>query len=216
VLIPAQWNSEQQPSSQLYGAFFSTVLSLRGTAIVKQPLQDDKTGSILCWNGEAWSLRGHYDSITGNDSQLIFDMLLQQSHLTPIDDRKTSLRRIVGIFSSIRGPHAFVFYDARHQYLYYGRDCLGRRSLLRKSISDHYLILSSVCDNATGDNWAEVEADGIYVVDLERTINQAVLDHYHIPHSRQSESSPDGPSFVGKFPYSSKFTKSISAYHSLR
>jgi asparagine synthetase B (glutamine-hydrolysing) len=100
--------------------------------------------------------------------------------------------------SSIRGPYAFVFYDAVHRRVYYGRDCLGRRSLLRKTTQDNSLVLSSVCDNASGDTWAEVEADGIYVVDLDNEMSEPQITH--IPHVRLGQTDAPDLCFVGRFP----------------
>ncbi|KAL5400001.1 hypothetical protein PMIN02_000121 [Paraphaeosphaeria minitans] len=165
--------------------FVSTVLSLRGTAITGQPLIDDASGSALCWNGEAWKFAGQ--PVTGSDSQLLFQNLLQACTTRSNGQRERELaqRQTVNALLSIGGPYAFVFYDARNRYLYHGRDCLGRRSLLKKHSSDDHLIISSVCDNTTGDNWAEIEADGIHVVDLSQLPGHGPLPISHVPHCRQ-------------------------------
>ncbi|KAF2451558.1 asparagine synthetase domain-containing protein 1 [Karstenula rhodostoma CBS 690.94] len=163
--------------------FVSTVLSLRGTAITEQPVVDEASGSALCWNGEAWKFAGQ--PVTGSDSQLVFHNLLQACNTSPNGDRELAQRQTVNVLFSIGGPYAFVFYDARNRYLYYGRDCLGRRSLLQKHGSGDELIISSVCDNSTGESWAEIEADGIHVVDLSQLAGQGPLCTSHIPHCRQ-------------------------------
>jgi glutamine phosphoribosylpyrophosphate amidotransferase len=106
---------------------------------------------------------------------------------------------VIQLLSNIRGPYAIVFYDAVNKHVYYGRDCLGRRSLLNKSTSDGSLVLSSVCDNATGEAWAEVEADGIYFVDLnDTTSTQSQYNVTRIPHTRISEPANTSLSFVGR------------------
>ncbi|KAH7088766.1 asparagine synthase-domain-containing protein [Paraphoma chrysanthemicola] len=162
VLLDATSTDNNEKSHQLHATFLSTVLSLRGTQVVDQPLRDADTSSILCWNGEAWTVGGEH--IVGNDSQVVFQKLLAASRAA--DDAPSSRSSVTAFMSSIKGPYAFVFWDAYHKTLYYGRDCLGRRSLLKKSTSNGTLVLSSVCDNASGEAWAEVEADGIYLVDL--------------------------------------------------
>lgn len=167
--------------------FLSTVLSLRGTELVSQPLTDKGTGSVLCWNGEAWSVNG--DAVTGSDSNTVFDLLLKASR------SPDSRRAVVQLLSGIRGPYAIVFYDAVNELVYYGRDCLGRRSLLKKTTSDGSLVLSSVCDNATGEAWAEVEADGIYAVELNEFEENPHITH--VPHTRLGQVS-SGLSFVGR------------------
>lgn len=179
----------------LHASFLSTVLSLRGSSIVQQPLRDEPTASILCWNGEAWSVGE--TPVTGNDSQLVFDKLLAASSGTSETERATNA--VVSLLSSIRGPYAFVFYDAPNKLMYYGRDCLGRRSLLRKSTPDDTLILSSVCDNADGESWAEVEADGIYVVDLTSlSSGELSSSTRHVPHSQSFAVEETRLSFVGE------------------
>lgn len=192
VIKPLQVN-EDEALSQVYATFLSTVLSLRGSTVVAQPLIDEATGSVLCWNGEAWSI--HDDVVTGNDSNVVFAQLLGACAGSP----DAATRAVIRFISSIRGPYAFVFYDAVQRRLYYGRDCLGRRSLLRKSMPDGTLILSSVCDSASGAAWLEVEADGIYIVNLHReTPNSPPLSLEHIPHSASNQEEGQTLSFVGK------------------
>lgn len=153
--------SSYQP---LYITFISTVLSLRGSNIVSQPLIDEASQSVLCWNGEAWKL--HNVEVAGNDSQGVFQLCLKASAGETVTGELSAHKRILNEISSISGPFAFVFYDAPNARLYYGRDCLGRRSLLQKTDSTGELILSSICDNNLGDQWSEVEADGVYFVEL--------------------------------------------------
>lgn len=175
----------------VHATFLSTVLSLRGTAIAHQPLTDESTKSVLCWNGEAWSIRGR--AVLHNDSTAVFAALLVASAA-----ETASKADIIDVLSSIRGPYAFVFYDAPHKRIYYGRDCLGRRSLLIKSTADDALILSSVCDNTPGHAWTEVEADGIYVVDFDVVDpDQKLPSPSLIPHRRSNDPVP-GLSFVCK------------------
>ncbi|KAF1992862.1 asparagine synthetase domain-containing protein 1 [Amniculicola lignicola CBS 123094] len=186
--------ADEHASQPLYATFLSTVLSLRGTSIVQQPLNDASTGSVLCWNGEAWSIGSRI--VQGNDSRQIFESLLHASIGTSAS-REHSITGVVGLLSSIRGPFAFVFYDAPNHYIYYGRDCLGRRSLLRKSAATDQLILSSVCDNSSGDQWAEVEADGLYVVDLKA---RSPFDARRIPHCHKDQLGTDNIALALPFP----------------
>lgn len=176
----------QHHGTQLHVTFLSTVLSLRGVEVVSQPLLDETRGSVLCWNGEAWSVGG--DVVTGNDSSIVFHALLEA---TKSHDHRAA---VVRLLSNIRGPYAIVFYDALNRLIYYARDCLGRRSLLKKTTSDGSLVLSSVCDNATGEAWNEIEADGIYVVDLDDFDTSNIT---HVPHVRLGEAAL-GLLFVGR------------------
>ncbi|KAI4710046.1 hypothetical protein J4E89_005278 [Alternaria sp. Ai002NY15] len=199
-------SSAKDVSTRLHATFLSTVLALRGNDIVEQPLRDDTTGSVLCWNGEAWSIAGQ--AIDGNDSKLVFTKLLDACTGT----REASMRRVIELLSVVRGPYALVFYDASHQRIYYGRDCLGRRSLLQKSTLDGTLVLSSVCDNASGESWAEVEADGIYVVDVE--LADPTSDSFlvtRVPHRRSDQEEDSELSFTLPFPAMNQTIDSNSA-----
>ncbi|KAI4214470.1 MAG: hypothetical protein LQ351_002887 [Letrouitia transgressa] len=146
----------------------STVLSLRGEDVVGQPIQDSSR-SFLCWNGEAWNLGNTV--VHGNDAVAVFSSLLEStnwgSKLVEDPDFITEpYQKTLNVLTLIRGPYAFVFYDANNQNLYYGRDVLGRRSLLHKEDPDGTFHISSVCDASASDGWTEVEANGIYVLNL--------------------------------------------------
>lgn len=148
----------------------STVLSLRGDSTIQQPLEDHLSGSLLCWNGEAWK---HNDKpIFGNDTSVVFDLMIKAMQALPQGDdpafehNTPSYTAFQGVVGNISGPFAFVFYDAKSQRLFFGRDRLGRRSLLIGKGPHEELILSSVCSGPTPGGWEEVEANGIYVLDL--------------------------------------------------
>ena len=154
--------------------FLATVLSLRGSSIAKQPLKDPVSGSILCWNGEAWSIGNQ--SIQSNDAEYVFNIFLNatKSHSDKADhgtiSRNHCLQGVVDILSSITGPYAFIFYDAQHHRVFYGRDALGRRSLLIRRNLTTSIVLSSISDDTGSGDWMEVQADGIYVLDLTADI----------------------------------------------
>jgi len=183
----------QADFAPIHATFLSTVLALRGSSVVEQPLIDDATGSVLCWNGEAWSIGPIL--VEGNDSTLVFEQLLKACNNSS-DESKSAVIRLL---SSIRGPYALVFYDASNERIYYGRDCLGRRSLLSKSMPNGTLLLSSVCDIASGEGWQEVEADGMYIVDLQvEDATQPSITASCIPHRRSDEEDKSRLEFVGK------------------
>ncbi|KAF4512483.1 hypothetical protein G6O67_001618 [Ophiocordyceps sinensis] len=136
----------------LFLSLTSTVLSLRGDAIAKQPLVDSATGSILCWNGEAWRIQGQ--PVQGNDAQAVLSRLsaadrhgLDSSHADSVLD----------VLRAIEGPFAFIYLDYPARRLFYGRDRLGRRSLLIKP-GDPFSLCSVAGSPAAA--WVEVEADG--------------------------------------------------------
>lgn len=148
----------QGTTASTHLALTSTVLGLRGDQIAKQPFVDPQNGSALCWNGEAWKIKHH--DVTGNDGEVIARLLFDATGRS-LADREDA---ILNVLRSIDGPFAFVFFDASSNKLYFGRDRLGRRSLLVRDDGD-MVILSSVAETVD-PSWREVEADGVYVLDL--------------------------------------------------
>lgn len=139
--------------------FTSTVLSLRGDHVTKQPFQDCQTGSVLCWNGEAWKIDGR--TVQGNDGEAVFALLSGAA-----GSGSGSSDAILEALRSIEGPFAFVYFDAPSSTLYFGRDRLGRRSLLIcHNDTEGSLVISSIAETCD-DKWKEVEADGVYSMAL--------------------------------------------------
>jgi asparagine synthetase B (glutamine-hydrolysing) len=154
-------------ASQAFITCHSTVLSLRGSTTTTQPLSKAGSKSTLCWNGEAWGVRGERPA--GNDTICIFDVLEQVTTLSPpgstVIEAATAVARAL---SEVAGPYAFVFFDELHSRVYFGRDFLGRRSLLRSVDPNGNLLLSSITDGLLENDWIEVEADGVYCIELSR------------------------------------------------
>ena len=145
-------------SLQIY--VLSSVLALRGDHVQLQPLLDDGTGSFLCWNGEAWKVDAA--TVDGNDSSHIFHLLLQSMRKR----YEGTADPVVSVLNKIAGPFAFVFFDGLRRKLYFGRDRLGRRSLLQNQSRTDWIKLCSVPE-ANNVAWSEVDYSGIYVVDLD-------------------------------------------------
>lgn len=140
----------------------STVLALRGGYVTDQPFVDASSGSTFCWNGEAWKIGSC--PVRGNDGQAIFALLVQASsiELSAPEATIATLR----VLQSISGPFAFVFLDRNHNHLFFGRDRLGRRSLLSRYDEELEVFeISSVGDGA--GSWREVEANGIYQLSVD-------------------------------------------------
>lgn len=162
-------------SSHFKLSFTASVLALRGSSVVQQPLIDQTSGSCLCWNGEAWKFESGI--VEGNDTSAVFSRLLQASH-----DSRDPEGAVIQALNGIRGPFAFVFYDARAQSLYFGRDCLGRRSLVSSESQDG-LMICSVSDPELSQTWKEVDADGVTIIDFSSCISEsgAILHKRHVP-----------------------------------
>lgn len=150
--------NDDDQASTTHIAFTSTVLALRGDHIARQPFVDEKSGSVFCWNGEAWRIRDA--DVSGNDGEAIASLLHAACHCAP-PAREGAIMKVL---RSIDGPFAFVFFDRPSQRLYFGRDRLGRRSLLLRQAGE-CLVLSSIADSRDPE-WREVEADGVYALEL--------------------------------------------------
>lgn len=147
--------------------FCATVLALRGNQITEQPLKDPSSQSIFCWNGEAWQYER--SDVDGNDAQLVFNLLSRISADTSVPSNMLP-RKITAALGSISGPFAFVYFDARHLQLFFGRDVLGRRSLLKAMPGDGSQLISSVSSKSFVSDWTEVKADGIYAIDIKQML----------------------------------------------
>lgn len=143
-----------------YITLCSTVLSLRGSQVVTQPLQDELGEFVLCWNGEAWTIDGKPQS--GNDTQVVLGLLRDS-----VQGLSNPTQSVAAALSRIAGPYAFVFFDALRGRLFYGRDFLGRRSLMTRITDDGELLIASVSDGTHAGQWTEVDAAGVYCVNLQ-------------------------------------------------
>lgn len=142
----------------------SSVLSLRGATLTEQPIRDEARKLYLCWNGEAWKFKDQ--PIDGNDGLRLFENLVEASATVSALTEKA----VINVLANVNGPFAFVFADLQAGKVFFGRDCLGRRSLLsRNSIDqDGSFVISSISDGDISHDWLEVEADGFYILDLSR------------------------------------------------
>jgi asparagine synthetase B (glutamine-hydrolysing) len=170
VTIPFEPRSRDAKSSstsndQYFLSCCSSVLALRGDEVHVQPLNDEATGSLLCWNGEAWQIRDKI--ITGNDTAQVFGALLSAA------SSKSSQSAIIETLTHVAGPFAFVFYDARSSMLYYGRDRLGRRSLILQHDDDSSCL--SLCSVARPGFSTAMEVDVAFVHALHIEEEQPVL-----------------------------------------
>ncbi|KAJ8247174.1 hypothetical protein GJAV_G00259610 [Gymnothorax javanicus] len=145
--------------------FSGHVLHMRGS-MTPQPAEDDQ-GNVLLWNGEVFG--GLPVGREENDTQVLVQ------HLS----RSQQPEEVLSVLSRVRGPWAFVYYQAAQQCLWFGRDFFGRRSLLWQfSAGENLVVLSSVAAAAPGSGnkqWQEVPAVGIYRIDLRRLADHETL-----------------------------------------
>ena len=150
----------------------ASVLSLRGgahtTQVTEQPLVDAHTGNILLWNGEIFASDRLHVASDQNDTQALLAELSKHTSVVEAE------QRLLSLVESIKGPYAFVFYHSASQKVFFGRDKLGRRSLLISTGDAHgiasNLALSSVKVNWSAMQWLgnfeELRANGVYVLRL--------------------------------------------------
>ncbi|KAJ8612611.1 hypothetical protein MRB53_037347 [Persea americana] len=141
----------------------ASVLSLRGQDVATQPLLHD-SGCKLCWNGELWRYGG-VAVAAESDGPFMLAALVQAAQSG--QDHEDA---IVAVMNAVEGPCAFVFFDAIHDRLYFGRDPLGRRSLVwsaEGSAEDgsQMIILASVADSSHSA-WEELDTDHVHILDL--------------------------------------------------
>ena len=141
---------------------------------------------VLLWNGEIFG-GVQVPPPLMNDTEFLFHLLAES---TSNGDFEVNLMRTL---STIEGPYAFVIFNKALGRLWFGRDPLGRRSLVRTTPGSSFL-LSSVCLLEDKEVFEEVPVTGIFSIDLklpganlvikEQLWNSSVLiSPYHIPWS---------------------------------
>lgn len=137
--------------------FSAHVLHLRGL-LTPQPVEDGR-GNVLVWNGEIFG--GVPVKPEENDTAVVSQRLSSCSSST----------EILSFLSTVRGPWGFIYYQKAGDCLWFGRDFLGRRSLLWKFDAEvKALTLTSVgahCAGPAASAWQEVPAAGVYRIDLK-------------------------------------------------
>jgi hypothetical protein len=138
---------------------------------LSQEYVDELAGAILSHNAASLSKLNRpvvnlYQSTS--DSMQIFKIL------TDTDKYYSSsefTEHLLNTLSNIKGPWAIIFYHAPSHTLYFGRDALGRRSLLYHFPSspktDSEFLLTSVGSMEEAGFWNEVPTEGIYALPLK-------------------------------------------------
>ena len=137
----------------------ASVLALRGDHVEEQPMHH--ADFVLCWNGEAWKV--NEDTVHGNDSTRVFVLLQQASNASGVDHQQA----IVHTLQAIAGPFAFTYLDGPNSTIFYGRDRLGRRSLLVDRSRENSLTVCSVPVESVDTQMIEVDPAAIHFVDMK-------------------------------------------------
>ena len=172
------------PSVTMIGA----VLHLRGETLTPQPVSDED-GNWLVFNGEIYAC--HTESDTARVSRLLREVTAKACE--SIDKGEGVSMQLLGeavtlALHGLHGPYSFAWWHARTASLWYGRDPLGRRSLVIGE-SHSRLILSSVAfgfhkegggggdedededededrDDDDMTQWSEVSAFGVHCIQV--------------------------------------------------
>eukprot|EP01133_Synstelium_polycarpum_P010600 gene10600-12334_t len=143
--------------------FMAAVLGMRGP-LTPQPVHD-ALGNVLLWNGELFD--GYSIDSHDNDTLFLLHLLSQASvdgGIEPVDFIKLMVR--------IKGPFAFIYWDAASRRLWFGRDVLGRRSLVINRTKDRFIVSSigsfpeGIDDSKTMPQWNEVNTFGLYSIHI--------------------------------------------------
>lgn len=140
-------------SHDWHGYFAAAVLWMQGLGVTTQPSLDDNE-NLLLWNGDLFSGCLAKDDVC--DTNIILAEL-------------QSTTDIMSVLRKIEGPYCFVYYQKSSHTLYFGRDIIGRHSLLLK-VDDkaNSLTLASVA-NKRMKGIVEVPAIGIFAMNLTMT-----------------------------------------------
>ncbi|CAG5091162.1 Oidioi.mRNA.OKI2018_I69.PAR.g12894.t1.cds [Oikopleura dioica] len=130
----------------------ATVLSHQGEGIISQPIVTDDF--IFLWNGEVYD-HPRYQPQEGGDTNWFFDNV--GSQIT--GENATGIE----IMKEIRGEFAFCTINRKTGEISFGRDRLGRRSLLLYSFENKFILASS----SSGYHFIELPADGLYSFNLK-------------------------------------------------
>lgn len=75
---------------------------------------------------------------------------------------------ILNLLTIIEGPYSFIYYNQNQKLLWFGRDPLGRHSLLWKLSCKELLVLS--VGHKKIPNLREIPASGIFCLHLDKSI----------------------------------------------
>ncbi|KAJ8039899.1 Asparagine synthetase domain-containing protein 1 [Holothuria leucospilota] len=133
-------------------------LQLQGP-VTQQPMVDNH-GNMLMWNGEIFAGEIKVDD-EENDGLVLLSNLSSCS----------SDGDVLSVMSKVKGPWSFIYWQEDAQSLFFGRDFLGRRSLLWSCPGEDAwtFALSSVAQRPSLDcqvRWQEVPANGIYKLNI--------------------------------------------------
>lgn len=131
---------------------FAAVLHMRGEKMVQQPYSSSSLSSqyCFCWNGECYShdeaygmpsfdVANHdgsreHESDTIRVMQMIQNAVDERARNSNCFSSKEEHEAIASALSHVHGEYSFILLNESSNCVYFGRDPLGRRSLLMSKI----------------------------------------------------------------------------------
>eukprot|EP00300_Choanocystis_sp_HF-7_P012035 c17718_g1_i1.p1 GENE.c17718_g1_i1~~c17718_g1_i1.p1 ORF type:complete len:561 (+),score=80.41 c17718_g1_i1:43-1725(+) len=170
--------------------FYASTLFMRPTQTPQPVGGPDDGGDVLVFNGEIFNARDivapHHDQTApeentcrpdtqvppngDSDTAVLYWLLKTASSNTT----QSSLSAISLALSRVQGPYAFIFWNTQQRTLLFGRDSLGRRSLVLSQHNGLPVIASVGCS----ENCLEIPPSGVFSVQFA---NQTALLS-HAPH----------------------------------
>ncbi|EPQ30178.1 uncharacterized protein PFL1_02294 [Pseudozyma flocculosa PF-1] len=178
----------RQDGSQIVLSLTSSVLGLRGRVLTPQPLVSANGRFLLAWNGQIFDWDQPSSITTSskakldrgeNDGRLLFDTIVERVELLEAGQGASAPAAASSIGEAVRsslaeveGPYAFALVDKLAGVLVYGRDPLGRRSLLVTYDGEQGMMLASVsCLEAVtaGLDMQEADCASLWTVNLHQS-----------------------------------------------
>ena len=198
---------EQLHGSMRNCCLMASVLHLRGDAPMEQPMirSDENHVFALAWNGECYggpisSLEDDLKFSDESDTGVIMS-LIQSAIVSAEGSNSDATKEIANALKSVKGEYSFIFYHFNKNMdshrLYFGRDCLGRRSLLihrdkEASGQSQKFVLSSVIGTSETEafDFEEVLPGKIYNLDVQTMELQNLVMSGSVKFSESEEQSP--------------------------
>ncbi|XP_014239570.1 asparagine synthetase domain-containing protein 1 [Cimex lectularius] len=127
---------------------FSSTLWTQGLKPTPQPVKSEN-GSLFLWNGDIFFGPDYTDGLS--DTEYLFGQIENNG---------------IECLLKICGPYSFIYFDSKEKIIWFGRDVIGRHSLLWNLSPHDQLILTSVSVKSL--QLAEVPSIGLYKIDLQQ------------------------------------------------
>lgn len=134
----------------------ATTLSMRGTSALSDFAQaKTNDDDILLFNGEIYNTPDETENQNLPDTNYLLHLLS-----TAQDDINVSC------LDRLLGPWTFIFWHSVRRRLYFGRDALGRRSLLIRADPGRSLTITSIAPRHDSAGFVELPPAGLAYLDL--------------------------------------------------